>query len=260
MGPAKMTLPQNSDQPEHVVTRSKYYEHIAGRIDMAKRKADILTKNIGHRGIEGEIREIALKECIEPFLTHSYSCGTGKVIDSYQLLSNQMDIIIYHKKVVPPILVNRELGFFPVECVRHVIEVKSTLTATELKDSIKKFHSVADLRSFPRPQKDGSVQHGSLPATVLFAFASDISGSEIERYLKYDENHKFPAAVVICVLGKGYWFYSHESGEWIGKDSAAEDGPYFEFCAFIAGLMNTLSSEETSLRPFSPGMYVDLDR
>ncbi len=87
---------------------TKYFDYIAGKIGTAKRRADLLAQDLGHRGIEGEIREIALKECIEPFLTQSFQCGNGKIIDSYQQISSQIDLVIYHKKVVPPILISSE--------------------------------------------------------------------------------------------------------------------------------------------------------
>lgn len=94
-----------------------------------------------------------------------------------QKLSDQIDLVVYHKKVAPPILVNKDLGLYPVECVRYVFEVKSTLTATEVKDANKKFQSVSRLISFPKKQPDGSLKGGGLPSTVLLAFGSDISGS-----------------------------------------------------------------------------------
>jgi len=237
---------------------TRHFEFIANKITSAKRAAESLVKGIGHHGIEGEIREIAARECIEPFLTQSYACGTGKVIDTYQTLSDQIDLVIYHKKVAPPILVNRDLGLFPVECVRYVFEVKSTLTAAEVRDTNKKFQSVRKLRSFPRKTPDGKVTYGALPSTVLLAFSSDISGSEIDRYLKHTEGDTPPCSV-ICVLGKGYWFYEHGDKKWYGRERHEEDHESLEFCMFMTGFMNTLAGEETSMRPFAPGSYMRLE-
>ncbi len=145
---------------------TRHFSYIANKIEAAKLRADTLAAGIGHHGIEGDIREIAIRECVEPFLTQSYQCATGKVIDSLENLSDQIDLIIYHKKVAPPILVNRDLGLFPVECVRYVFEVKSRLTATEVKDANKKFRSVSKLVSFPQTQGDGTKKGGGLPAIL----------------------------------------------------------------------------------------------
>ncbi|HEV2270833.1 MAG TPA: DUF6602 domain-containing protein [Steroidobacteraceae bacterium] len=237
---------------------TKYFEYITNRIAAAKRQADSLSSGIGHPGLAGEIRELATRECIEPFLTQSYSCGTGKVIDSRQILSDQIDLLVYHKKVVPPILISRDLGLFPVECVRYAFEIKSTLTAEDIRDANKKFRSIQRLVSFPKAQPDGGIRGGSLPTTVLFAFRSDISGAELDRYRKYtrDEN---PPCSVLCVLGKGYWFYHAQKKNWYGQDTPPPLPAHTEFAMFITGFMNTLASEETSLRPFRPGNYVNVD-
>jgi hypothetical protein len=195
---------------------------------------------------------------VEPFLTQSYQCGTGKLIDSFQNLSDQIDLVIYHRKLAPPILVNRDLGLFPVECVRYAFEIKATLTATEVKDAIKKFRSIARLISFPKKQGDGTIKGGDLPSTVLFAFNSNISGSKIERYQKYTPDQHSPCSA-LCVLGKGYWFYDGATKQWYGQETLAELPPYTEFCMFITGFMNTLAAEETAMKPFRPGAYVKVD-
>jgi hypothetical protein len=237
---------------------TKHFDYIINKIASAKRNADSLASGINHHGIEGQIRELAAKECIEPFLTQSYSCGTGKVIDALQSISDQMDLIVYHRKVAPPILVNRDLGLFPVECVRYVVEVKSTLTATEIRDTNKKFRSIANLKSFPRIDAEGKKTYGKLPTTVLLAFSSDIVGSELERYRKHTDD-EFPPCVVICVLGKGYWFYDGAKKEWYGQETSNVVPEYFEFSMFITGFMNTLAAEETSMKPFNPGAYVNIE-
>lgn len=234
---------------------TRYYDYIVEKILTAQRTANSLANRIEHHGLEGQIREIAVQECIEPFLTHSFHCGTGKIIDSFQSLTDQLDLIVYQTKAAPPILINRDLGLFPVECCKYAIEVKSRLNSTEIKDSIKKFNSIKKLVSYPRKQADGSITSGGLPATVLFAFDSDVTGSEIERFLKY-ETSDFPATTVLCVLGKGYWFYAGNA--WHGQQ-ASPDKPFHEFCMFITGFMNTLASEETIIRGFTPGGYVNID-
>jgi hypothetical protein len=236
---------------------TRHFDHIVHRIDAARRKADSLASGIGHPGIEGQIREIAARECVEPFLTHSYQCSTGKVIDTLQLQSDQIDLIIYHRKIAPPILIDRNLGLFPVECVRYAFEIKTTLTADGVRDANKKFRSVSSLISFPRKQADDSIKGGPMPSTVLFAFGSDISGSELERYQRHTEDGH-PPCTVLCVLGKGYWFYHNEAG-WLGHEASEDQPQYTEFCMFIAGLMNSLAADQTSLRPFSPGAYVSID-
>lgn len=226
-----------------------YSKYIIAKIREAKAIADELSKNIGHRGIEGQIREIAIKTCIDPFLTSSFSSSSGKIIDTDGNLSRQIDIVVYHKKNVPPIFISPDLGFFPVESTKYIFEVKSTLTAEEIRDANKKFASVAGLNS----------KNGRLPVTVIMALASDINGSEIERYIKYSKEYSSPPCVVLCVLGKGYWWF--QDGKWYGNDTSADTFTEFsEFTMFISGFMNTLSSFESSIIPFNPGSYISILR
>ncbi|WP_159878804.1 DUF6602 domain-containing protein [Aquitalea denitrificans] len=232
-----------------------HFDFVTGLIAAAKAEADKLTRHVDHHGLAGEIREPAAQKCVEPFLTQSFRCGTGKIIDSLGNTSDQTDIVVFHKKTVAPVLLSSQLGLFPVECVRYAFEVKSTLSATEIKDANAKFRALAKLKSYPKTDSNGTVIGGPMPASVLLAFSSDIGGDELERYLRHTEDN-FPPCTVLCVLGKGYWWYAR--GKWHGMRCVPNMPPFAEYAAFVTGLMNTLSSEECSIRPFNPGPYMDV--
>lgn len=231
-----------------------HFDFVTGLIAAAKAEANKLAIHANHHGLAGEIRELAAQKCVEPFLTQSFRCGTGKVIDSLGNKSDQADIVVFHKKTVAPVFLSSQLGLFPVECVRYVFEVKSTLSATEIKDANAKFRALAKLKSYPKTDPNGTVIGGPMPASILLAFSSDIVGDELERYLKHTED-SFPPCTVLCVLGKGYWWYA--SGKWHGMRCVPNMPPFVEYASFITGVMNTLSSEESSIRPFNPGPYID---
>lgn len=141
------------------------------------------------------------------------------------------------------------------ECCAYVFEVKSTLIATEIKSALEVAKAVKKLRRFPK--SDGSrilSYQQSGPATILFAFGSDISGHELERYLKYDQ-YANPSFAGLLVLGKGYWYWTQDKG-WFGatvEDFSEEQGI---FALFIAGFTNTLASQEATIRAFAPGNYI----
>lgn len=214
---------------------TRHFTYITDKIAAAKLRADGLAARAEHHGIEGEIREIAARDCVEPFLTQSFQCGTGKVIDTLENLSDQIDLVVYHKKVAPPILVNRDLGFFPVECVRYAFEIKTRLTAKEIRDANKKFRSISKLVTFPPKQGDGTMKgRGGSPVTVLFAFGSKLSGSEIERYKRHTDD-QYPPCTVLCVLGKGYWFYDAASKDWLGLETYRNIRPLQSFARSSRG-------------------------
>lgn len=99
-----------------------------------------------HPGEFGMYREKIIKEFLSPFLPARLAMGSGFIITSKNRISTQCDIIIYDKEHTP-IIENSEQRFFPVECVVGVIEVKSKLTKTTLKEALIKLTAIKDLRN-----------------------------------------------------------------------------------------------------------------
>ena len=88
--------------------------------------------------LKGDLRELLIAELFERFLIQDFGIGTGQIINQKEQLSNQIDIIIYDKRILPPFLQLKNRGIFPAESVIAVIEVKSILTEDEIKDTSKK--------------------------------------------------------------------------------------------------------------------------
>lgn len=237
------------------MTKRTYYDLIRKRIAHAADEAAEKAKILDHPSLAGTIREIALRDCIEPYLTHSFHCGTGKIVDTTGHLTKQIDLVVYQTKLAPPLMVSAEIGIFPAECCAYAFEVKSTLNATEIRSALEVAESVRRLRRFPKADGNGGLAYQtSGPATILFAFGSDISSHELDRYLKYDTAPN-PAFVGILVLGKGYWYWDKEKG-WHGTTAEEFEEPEGIFALFIAGFTNTLAAHEATLRGFRPGNYI----
>lgn len=99
-----------------------------------------------HPGEFGVYRERIIKEFLSPFLPTRLAIGSGFIITAKNRISTQCDIIIYDKEHTP-LIENSEQRFFPVECVVGVIEVKSKLTKSSLKDALIKLAAIKDLRN-----------------------------------------------------------------------------------------------------------------
>jgi len=153
-------------------------------------------KNVNHQGIKGSFNENELSELIEKVIPTRYIVTKGIIENSKDEQSNETDIIIYDNDILPRYVKN-DLSFIPIEAVKYVFEVKSTLNATELKTTIDKF--------------DNYKKMGGISPTILFAFSSDIQGNELERYCKNDENFFVnPMISVICVSDKSYSYKTVE--------------------------------------------------
>jgi hypothetical protein len=192
-----------------------------------------------HVGLRGEVREVLVRDLFRPLLPADIGVGTGEIISYTNQTSSQTDIILFDKRILPPVLFEDRLGLFPIESVLYAVEVKSKLTATELRSADS---AAAKLKEFvyapgyyepsgvPRPHK---FIH-AVPA--LIALDSDLhpSGmSEIERYDSQREGGE-PHIRSICVVGRGYWYWF--AGGWKTWPSGYT---FSEVVSFIGGVMNT---------------------
>ena len=111
-----------------------YRDILTTRVQSALEMAQAVRK-ISHPGILGEIREILVRELFRPLLPPNIGVGTGKLVDYKDTLSRQTDIILFDRSLAPPMMLNEHLGIFPIDSCLCVIEVKSTLTLAQLKQS-----------------------------------------------------------------------------------------------------------------------------
>ncbi|MCK5542891.1 MAG: hypothetical protein KAI40_09370 [Desulfobacterales bacterium] len=237
--------------------KNKYKEILRSKIKGAIEQALAVKNNISHSVVKGEIVEILIKELFAPLLPSDIGAGTGQIIENHNnLCSTQQDIILYDKSILPPVLFENKIGVFPIESVLYTIEVKTTLTAKELR----KAHSAAtELTKFtflPGLQDDkGKEKHHPIerPRSVVFGLTSDLKAgrkSEAQRY-KEIYGDGYPYIRAICVADKEYW---HEAnGMWI-KHSAQDQ--YDEILSFIGGVMNTYKRVALSRHNPNLGHYV----
>jgi hypothetical protein len=212
------------------LVRDHYIRNVRKAVDDAKGAA-----LIGHQGLAGTLREIFVGNLLQPLIPPGFGIGRGKVIDSNGGSSAECDVIIYNRSILPPILYDEKLGVFPIEACIYAIEVKSTLTSTELDDTIRKCRQLWSLT----PMRQGDYR----PRTALFAFGSDLtSKGELERYLEkdgppYPTSTPNPACLVMCVVGRSY-------SCWMPHKNACDDLPlrheFDEVVGFLSGVANSL--------------------
>lgn len=108
-------------------------------IEELVKKSEIFSVN-GDNGVDnptvkGTLREILISEVLKLFLPPHFGIGSGIVINHYSKQSNQTDVIIYDKRVLPPFVYEGSVGVYPAESVIAVVEVKSFLRDEELKSA-----------------------------------------------------------------------------------------------------------------------------
>ena len=161
-----------------------------------------LNKNIIHQGVKGGLNENGILLLIKDVIPQKFKLTKGVTENSKGDQSNESDILIYNDEILPP-YIKEDLTFVPIEAVKYIFEVKSTLNSKELKTTISKFERFASI--------------GGTSPTVLFSFSSDIKGSELVRYKKNESTfYTSPKIMALCVSDKCYYF-KHEA-EYYLKD------------------------------------------
>lgn len=200
-------------------------------------------KQFDHPGLVGKLRESFISNVIRPFLPSNIGVGTGKIISAYDKNpSEEQDIIIFEKGIMPPILLDESIGLFPIESVLYVIEVKSKLSVNELKRTHKNATTLSNLKHLqgkfdkngkPIPYKEGSIKSLNY---CLFAYESTTQQDESIRYDKIRKT-EIAAIRMICVANKGFWALNpNDEKNWIkSKQKQKHD----EIACFLSMIINS---------------------
>jgi hypothetical protein len=231
--------------------RDIFVSRIAAAIGAARAVADVT-----HTGVKGAIREILIRDLFRPLLPSDVGIGTGQIATAVGKLSPQQDIIIYNRRILPPVLFEETIGIFPVESVLATVEVKTTLTAGTLRSAYKHAKIIQDysyLSSGKIKEGEQSTSHNVKKAiSTIFALSSDLAvggKTELERFTKLYAGGD-PPVRAICVSGRGYWFYTDE---WCYISMNDE---HQETMSYIVGLIDTLF--DVGLTRQQPGLVAYL--
>lgn len=173
-----------------------------------------LSGGVINDGEKGAFREFFIAQLIRPFMPAHFGVGSGVVMGSNGQQSRQSDVIIYDRRLLPPILLAGDRGIFPIDSVLRVIEVKSVLKAGDymtLVDAARCFFppSSDNPTGLPivipgRDKGDEGQPQTFWPLYAVFAYTANSRKDEIERL-----EDKVPGGStylrLIGVLDKGVW-------------------------------------------------------
>lgn len=160
---------------------------------------------VEHSGIKGAIREVLMADLFRPLLPADVGVATGILISVDDKQSAQQDIVVFDRGILPPVMFENGPAFIPIESALATIEVKSCLTAQELRNA----HANAlTIRELAIQNGSASQTESTVPCGILFALSSDLAGTgktETQRYEEVLNGEPTPFSA-ICVVGKGSWF------------------------------------------------------
>lgn len=230
-----------------------YRNFVRARVEAAVGAARAAT-DISHFGLRGEVREILVRDLFRPLLPADIGVGTGQIISYTNQTSPQTDIILFDKRILPPVLFEDRVGLFPIESVLYAVEVKSKLTATELRDADKAAAQLLEFAYAPGYYEPSGVprHHEFVHAvSALIALDSDLNPSGMSEIERYDSQRGSgePHIRSICVAGRGYWYWF--AGGWKLWPSGY---PFSEVVSFLGGVMNTYTYREIAASRGEPRM------
>lgn len=207
------------------------------------KKEYLSNQNIQHQGIKGGFNENELSDLIKEVIPTKYIITKGIIENSSGNQSSETDIVIYDNDVLPYYIKNN-LSFVPVEAVKYIFEVKSTLNSTELKTTINKFSNFKEI--------------GGHSPTVLFAYSSDIQGNELTRYKKNDTDFfTNPKISILCLSNKCYCYKQVE--EYYLKDFYTNE-EWLKLCAKSDNSLDIDKAFEIMDEAFNNEMLEELNR
>ncbi len=192
------------------MARTIIKKHASTIMKILNMKAEAI-RDIEHRGIKGKLRELFVSEVLDSFLTSQFGIGTGTIINTDGVQSNEMDIIIYDKRILPPFIQEQDLAVYPIESVIATIEVKSKLDRCALLDTEKSAEILRTKVFNPRASlfarnSQSNTFYKTAPICSIFGFygrgakdlASQTSG---KTWLKKNIKH----LQAICLANKYSW-------------------------------------------------------
>ena len=225
----------------HMADKNQYQAFLRAKVKGAVQEARSAS-TLTHQGVKGTVLEILVSKLFRPLLPSDIGIGTGQIIEQrHGTLSSQMDIVLYDRSILPPALYDDNVGIFPIEAVLYTIEVKTTLTASDLErahvaaQQLSTFGFLSGQRDIVGKEIDHPVEK---PRSTVFALKSDLTGSDLTEAQRYERIYKkkseYPHIRAICVVGKEYCY---DDGEYWLTGGATDE--FDEVLGFIGGVTNT---------------------
>jgi len=134
---------------------------------------------IPHNALKGSEAEKLIRTFLKEHLPKRFDVGSGFIIDYFNNVSKQTDVIIYDALYCPVYRLSENASIFPSNNVAAVVEVKSKLDKDQLTLSFENIFATKQLAKTQFPENSIAT---SLTIGGLFAFESSISLDKIVEH------------------------------------------------------------------------------
>lgn len=158
------------------IDHKKFQESITRELDVIRNRVRDLIGD-AHWGEEGRYKEEILKKTLRKFLPKNVSVGSG-FITTIEGISKQLDIIIYDNHQ-PPLFSEGDFIITTPSNVLGIVEVKSCLNPTSLREAVNKHDQVSNIIS-QNNQNERKIFHG----IFSFEYNGNIQSQAIDNALR----------------------------------------------------------------------------
>lgn len=233
-----------------------------------------ISSGIEHRGTKGTYRENALADFLSVGrLPKRFGVGSGEIVGPNGDVSKQSDLIIYDQLDGLSLLYDESVQVYPVECIYGVIEVKSSLSKTELIKSLENIKSVKSLVlnetitkttdnlitvTFDRPKPFGIVFAYSLAANSLGSLTKNLNEWE-----ESNSKEHWPNLIIVLEEGLLYHYGDGMRNQWLTSNNHLKQASGASYLAYgkdtLFHFYSTLIDlcNDTKLGPVNLHRYYD---
>lgn len=140
----------------------------------------LLSDSLGdleHNVTKGTLKELLVSGLLKPFLPVQFATTSGIIVNVDGTQSGQTDIVIVDRRILPPFFYSQNVGIIPVESVVATIEVKSTLSLSEIKKANGAARRLIQDIWSRHLLRQGKVQSAiKLPLACVFGFTGPKGG------------------------------------------------------------------------------------
>src|SRR5439155_22316666 len=124
---------------------------LAGLHDDIEQRLKTSRKTMGHPVTKGDASENVWIDLLRTYLPQRYQTEKAHVVDSNDVFSEQMDLVVFDRQYSPLIFNYEGQKIIPAESVYAVFEAKQSINAGEVDYAQKKIASVRRLHRTSLP-------------------------------------------------------------------------------------------------------------
>jgi len=190
------------------------------------------TAAYGHNLTAGQARESTVADALRPFIPDRFGVLDGIATNLKGKKSAQQDILVFDRIAGAPFVHHRDTGVLPVELVSASIQVKTSVSASDMQGVVDNLASLKRLiPNVPRPlltiTPDGvqPVETIAKPMCIGLAYTSRTDGGQL-MYAFAEANrelapHDRADGLVVVDQGLVLWASGDEDGGTAGADPQA---------------------------------------